>query len=781
MPIKHSNQTSIQKIEQNTIKKPNKAGGLPSLKSTLKHIIQSQQPQTNIKSLLKANKDQGFDCPGCAWGDEKDGLFQFCENGAKAIAWESTSKKVDADFFKKHSVSYLMKQSDYWLEYQGRLTEPLSYNAQTDHYDPISWDNAFKLIAKHLQSLSSPNEAEFYTSGRASNEAAFLYQLFGRMYGTNNFPDCSNMCHEASGVALTESIGIGKGTVVLEDFEHADAIFVFGQNPGTNHPRMMNALRKAARNNCKIVSFNNLKEVALERFASPQDPIELFTSQATTISHAYFTPKLGGDMAAIRGIVKVVLENHDKQIQQTGIPLISMSFIEQHSVNFNDYRKIVENTPWEQILTQSGLSKAEITQAAHIYQTSNNVICTWAMGITQHKHSVDTIQEIVNLQLLRGNIGKKGAGLCPVRGHSNVQGNRTMGINESPTKAFIEQMKTLCQQEIPTEMGHNVYHALNALLNKESKMLICLGGNIAAASPDTHKTYQALRNTQLNVQISTKLNRSHLLIGKDALILPCLGRTEVDIQKGGEQKITVEDTFSMVHASSGNVPPLSPHLKSETSIVANIALYTLSNSCINWLSLSDDYSKIRALIEQSIPNFDHFNEKIKQKGGFYLGNSASTLNWKTQSEKAQFSVRPLPTSIFHEQSISEQSKHTTIFTLQSLRSHDQYNTTIYGLNDRYRGISNERNVIFINEKDANKLKLSPGELINITSIWEDNQTRKIENFKVVYYDIPRGNLAGYYPETNPLVPLDSFGDRSFTPTSKSIAVIIEKAINQRIV
>ena len=771
-----------------THKKPKKAGGISSLTSTLKHIMQSQQPKTNVKSLLKANKNKGFDCPGCAWGDEKEGLLQFCENGAKAIAWESTSKVVDEAFFKQFSVSELMKQSDYWLEYQGRLTQPLRYNSETDHYQAISWQESFALIAKHLHQLDSPHQAEFYTSGRASNEASFLYQLFGRMYGTNNFPDCSNMCHEASGVALNEAIGVGKGTVVLDDFNHADAIFVFGQNPGTNHPRMMNALRKAARHGCKIVSFNNLKEVALERFASPQDPLELLTPKATTISHAYFTPKLGGDMAAVRGMVKVILAKNNEALKQGKPSLLDESFIAHHCKNFDEYCQEVTSTSWDKIVEQSGLTQEEITQAAEIYLQSSNVICTWAMGITQHKHSVATIQEIVNLQLLRGNIGKKGAGLCPVRGHSNVQGNRTMGINEKPSKAFVEAMSALVDQPLPFEKGHNVYHAINAFLEKRSKVLICLGGNIAAAAPDTQQTHTALKNTVLNVQISTKLNRSHLLIGQDSLILPCLGRTEIDSQQSGEQQITVEDTFSMVHASQGNVPPISTHLKSETSIVAQIADSTLNNpryhdnkANIDWLALADDYAKIRELIGQSLTEFSGFNQQITQAGGFYLGNPAAQLQWRNPDNKALFSYLPLPASIHVMSNEQTSDKNQKIFTLQSLRSHDQYNTTIYGLNDRYRGISNERNVLFINEKDAKKLKLAENDLVDITSIWHDNQSRCVKGFKLCFYDIPRDNLAAYYPETNPLVPLDSVGDRSFTPTSKSIAVYLEKSQIQRIV
>jgi len=766
-------------------KKPAKAGGLSSLTSTLKHIIKSQQPKTNLKNLLIANTAEGFDCPGCAWGDKQEGFLHFCENGAKAIAWESTSKAVDASFFEQYSVTQLLKQSDYWLEFQGRLTQPLKYNSKSDHYQAISWDEAFQLIAQHLNNLDSPDQAEFYTSGRASNEASFLYQLFGRMYGTNNFPDCSNMCHEASGVALKESIGIGKGTVLLEDFDQADAIFVFGQNPGTNHPRMMNALRSAARKGCKIVTFNNLKEVALERFASPQDPIELLTPSATTISHRYYTPLLGGDMAAIRGMVKVVLKKHQEHIEKGLPPIIDFEFIAKHCVNFVDYQDQVDNTSWNDIEKQSGLSQSQISEAAEIYIQADNAICTWAMGITQHKHSVDTIQELVNLQLLKGNIGITGAGLCPVRGHSNVQGNRTMGINEQPPTEFLDKQAQVVQHPMPTHNGHNVYYALNALLTKQSKVLICLGGNLAQAAPDTDKTHQALRNSQLNVQISTKLNRSHLLIGEDALILPCLGRTEIDRQGSGEQKVTVEDTFSMVHASKGKVEPTSDLVRSETNIVANIAQATLGSKTIDWQAMTNDYANIRQLIASIISGFDDYEEKLAQPGGFYLGNSARDKIWKTQSKRAQFSATPLPKHVLHLD--DEQLKKATtdksnkVFTLQSLRSHDQYNTTIYGMNDRYRGVLNERKVLFINSKDAKQLGLDDGDMVEITSIWHNNQTRTISNFKVFFYQVPRGNLAAYYPETNPLVPLDSFGDRSFTPTSKAIPVILTKMINQRII
>ena len=758
-----------------------KAGGFDSLKSTIKHIWKSQAAKANIKNLMRANQDHGFDCPGCAWGDEKEGLLQFCENGAKAIAWESTNKTVDATFFQQYTVSQLNKQSDYWLEYQGRLTQPMMYNSQTDKYQPIEWQAAFDFIATQLKNLSHPDQAEFYTSGRASNESSFLYQLFGRLYGTNNFPDCSNMCHEASGVALNQSIGIGKGTVTLADFDHADAIFVFGQNPGSNHPRMMNALRKAARNNCKIVSFNNLKEVALKRFASPQDPIELLTPAATTISHQYLCPKLGGDMAAVRGMIKHLLAKNATLLSQGQPSILDNNFITKHTADFETSVKAVNETSWQKIEQQSGLTQAEIVDAADIFVSANKVICTWAMGITQHKHSVSTIREIVNLQLMTGNIGKVGAGLCPVRGHSNVQGNRTMGINEKPSQAFLDALAQHSKQTMPQKYGHNVYHALTALLKGESKTLICLGGNIAAASPDSEQTFKALKNSVLNVQISTKLNRSHLMIGENALILPCLGRTEVDLQQSVEQCITVEDTFSMVHASQGKIPPKTSTIKSEVAIVAGIAQATLGNAIYNWAELSADYSKIRQLIADIIPGFSHFNEKIQQKGGFYLGNSAAKLTWQNKRGKAEFSAVPLPDDILNMPlaAMPEEKRHR-VLTLQTLRSHDQFNTTIYGMDDRYRGVYGERKVLFINKHDAKSQKLADGDWVRLESIWHDSITRSVDGFKIVIYDIPQGNLAAYYPETNPLVPLDSFGEQSFTPTSKSVPVTIHKSATNKL-
>lgn len=750
--------------------KPTKAGGLPSVTSTIKQVVKSQRARKNIKNLLRVNKEGGFDCPGCAWGDSSEGMVHFCENGAKAIAWESTERKVGQAFFASYSVSRLQKQSDYWLEYQGRLCEPMKYNAVNDHYEPISWNDAFSLIAKHLNETSDPDKVEFYTSGRASNEASYLYQLFGRSYGTNNFPDCSNMCHEASGVALNAAIGVGKGTVVLDDFEDANAIFVYGQNPGTNHPRMMNTLRKAAKRACNIVSINNLKEVALEKFASPQKPLELLTSKAVSISHLYLSPKLSGDMAFARGMAKTIFEDYPDAIKY--------DFIEKHTHDFTAYKEVVNKTTWDHICEQSGIEQKDIKQAAKVFVSAKNVISTWAMGLTQHKHSVITIRELSNLHLMLGQIGRKGAGLCPVRGHSNVQGNRTMGILERPSLQYIEKLQAYYGRTMPTQAGHNVYNALKALHKKESEILICLGGNLAAAAPDTNYTATAIANAKLNVQISTKLNRSHLLVGNsenghDALILPCLGRTESDVQASGPQTISVEDTFSMVHGSTGTTEPISELCKSETSIVCEMAQATLGDAPIDWLAMRDDYSKIRELIANTIVGFTDFNHKLATPFGFHLRNSAANLEWNTHNKRANFNSSPLPKSLFTDTvSAMVADKRELVFTLQSLRSHDQYNTTIYGMDDRYRGVTGERTVIFMNHLDAKKLKLENGCLVSIESIWDDNVGRTLDGFTLYFYDIPRGNVAAYYPETNPLVPIHSVGGESSTPTSKSIPVII---------
>ncbi|MDE9461264.1 FdhF/YdeP family oxidoreductase [Xenorhabdus bovienii] len=743
------------------------AGGWGSLEATTRFVFDSKQALKNMVNLMRMNKAKGFDCPGCAWGDDNKSLFSFCENGAKAMTWEATRRHVDRAFFATYSVSKLYQQSDYFLEYQGRVVEPMRYNHQTDHYEPISWDDAFTLIAKHIKAMENPNQLELYTSGRASNEASWLYQLFGRVLGTNNFPDCSNMCHEASGYGLLKSLGVGKGTIRLDDFDHADAIFVFGQNPGTNHPRMLHSLRHAAERGARIVTFNTLRERGLERFADPQKPLEVITPMAGAISHRYYQPKLGGDMAVVRGMVKALLETHNAFLAAGKSGIFDLEFISTHTEGVDAYLQEVAVTEWAFIENQSGLTQAQLREAATIYQHADRVICTWAMGITQHKHSLDTVREIANLQLLFGQLGKSGAGLCPVRGHSNVQGNRTMGINEQPPKAFLDSMAEHFGFEPPRAHGHHVVKALSAMLRDEVRVLIALGGNLAAAAPDSPRTEEALRHCDLTVHISTKLNRSHLITGKkEALILPALGRTEQDIQLSGAQFITVEDSFSMVHASEGLNKPLFDTQRSETAIIAGIANAVVGNTAtINWIELAGNYNKIRDHIAATIPGFADFNKKCEQPGGFYLGNAAAELRFSTPSKKAQFSDVSLPESLF------PQLGETDVpFTLQTLRSHDQYNTTIYGLDDRYRGVYGQREVLFMNPEDIALSGYQAGDRVDIETVWNDGIERKVYGFKLVPYAIPRGNLAAYYPETNPLVPMDSIGNGTGTPTSKSVPV-----------
>jgi len=750
------------------------AGGWGALISVAQAWLTSDNALKNLRMMLKTNQNGGFDCPGCAWGDSPEsGLIKFCENGAKAVNWEATKRRVDPAFFAKHSVSALLEQSDYWLEYQGRLTEPMRYNAETDRYEPISWDAAFALIAKHLHSLSSPNEAEFYTSGRASNEAAYLYQLFVRSLGSNNFPDCSNMCHEASGVALAQSIGVGKGTVTFDDFEHADTIFVLGQNPGTNHPRMLEPLREAVNRGAQVICVNPLKERGLERFQHPQHPLEMLTNGDRPTNTAYLRPALGGDMALLRGMAKFLLQ-WERDAQAAGEPAVfDHAFLNEHTAGLLDYLSTVDDTSWEHIVEQSGLPLVEVERAARMYLKGKSVIMCWAMGITQHRHSVQTIQEIASLMLLRGNIGRPGAGLCPVRGHSNVQGDRTMGINERPPVAFLDALERRFDFKVPRENGHNVVEAIHAMLEGRAKVFIALGGNFAQATPDSPRTAQALRNCDLTVQISTKLNRSHLMHGKEALILPCLGRTDIDIQAEGPQAVTVEDSFSMVHASNGQLQPLSSHMRSEPAIIAGIAAATLGTQPIDWNWAVADYSRIRDLIADTIPGFKDFNTRLKNPGGFYLGNSAGARQWNTPTQRANFRVNALPQDLVDAR--TRATGRLPDLILQSMRSHDQYNTTIYGLDDRYRGVKGQRDVLFANEADIIRLGFKPGQKVDIVSIWNDTVERRVKNFTLLAFDIPAGQAAAYYPEVNPLVPLESTGDGSHTPTSKFVAIYLEAA------
>ena len=772
------NETGSRRMKFKSAIKPytEAAGGWDSLESTARFVFDSKHAIKNMRNLMRMNKAKGFDCPGCAWGDDNKSTFSFCENGAKAVAWEATRSAINAEFFAQHSVSTLYQQSDYFLEYQGRLTEPLCYNPLTDHYEPISWDDAFKLIAQHIAEMATPDGLVLYTSGRASNESSYLYQLFGRMVGTAHFPDCSNLCHEASGGGLKLSLGVGKGTVKLSDFEKTDAIFVFGQNPGTNHPRMLHSLRHAAEHGAKVVTFNTLREPGLERFADPQKPLEVITHLSGAISTNYFQPHLGGDMAAVRGMAKALLETQRALVSEGQPGIFDLAFIEANTQGIEEWFAVLDATPWSLITQQSGLSEQQLRDAAKIWQEAKAVIVTWAMGITQHQHALHTVREITNLQLLGGHLGRPGAGICPVRGHSNVQGNRTMGIDEKAPAALLDSLEQHFHFTPSRKHGYHAVAALEAMLAGNVPVFIALGGNLAAAAPDSLRSEQALQRCGLTVHISTKLNRSHVVPGKASLILPTLGRTEQDIQATGPQFITVEDSFSMVHASEGVGKPIAETQRSETAIVAGIANAVLGDKYLDWPELASDYNLIRDHIEATIPGFSDFNRRCELPGGFYLGNAAAELRFNTESGKAQFSSVSLPDLYLGGDS--------SRFTLQTLRSHDQYNTTIYGLDDRYRGVYGQREVIFIHPDDIQQLGLKAGDYVDIETLWNDGIQRKVNHFKLVAYNIPRGNLAAYYPETNPLVPLSYFGQDTGTPASKSVPVTLtpsENLAQQRIV
>ncbi|WP_237061456.1 FdhF/YdeP family oxidoreductase [Microbulbifer zhoushanensis] len=751
------------------------AAGWGALRSVAHTTRASQQALKNLLLLLRINHHGGFDCPSCAWGEAPDeGRIRFCENGAKATNWEATSRRVDAAFFRENSITDLLRHTDYWLEFQGRLTEPMYFDSEGDHYRPISWDAAFELVGRHLNALASADEAAFYTSGRASNEVAFLYQLFARVFGTNNLPDCSNMCHEASGYALKESIGVGKGTCTYEDLEQADTLFIFGQNPGSNAPRMLDPVSRAVKRGAQVVAINPLREAGLQRFQAPQNPVEMLTDGATPTSSAYFRPALGGDMAVARGVAKILFERQERADNDGGAGPLDLEFIREHCNGFGEYRELVTETPWEHILQQSGLKKEELEQIADIYARGKRVIFCWGMGITQHYHGVATIQELTNLLLLRGQIGRPGCGASPIRGHSNVQGDRTMGINERPAADFLDSLEKRFGFSCPREPGVNVVQGIGAMIEGRIKVFIGLGGNFAQATPDSQRTHEALRSCDLTVQISTKLNRSHLVTGREALILPCLGRTDIDEQAAGPQAVTVEDTFSMVHASYGQLRPLSSRIRSECAIVAGIANATVGSEIVDWLHLVEDYSRIRDLIESVIPGFDDFNRRIGQPGGFYLQNAAAKRHWKTASGQANFKSNPLLDSLVRSEMCDKGERRPDLL-LQTMRSHDQFNTTVYSPNDRYRGITGSRQVLFANREDISRLGFSEGQRVDIVSLWDDDVDRRVEGFTLVAYDIPPGQAAAYYPETNPLVPLENYGIGSFTPASKLVGVCLEES------
>ncbi|MGV1795162.1 MULTISPECIES: FdhF/YdeP family oxidoreductase [unclassified Rhizobium] len=744
------------------------AGGWDALKAVAKTLAHQQIVAQGSRTLLKANQPEGFDCPGCAWPDPKHtSSFEFCENGAKAITWESTAKRTDTAFFEQHSVAELWSWTDHQLEDAGRLTSPLRYNPASDHFEPIAWDDAFTQIAAELNKLADPDEAEFYTSGRASNEAAFLYQLFVRGYGTNNFPDCSNMCHEATSVGLPKSIGVGKGTVTLQDFHHADAIFSFGHNPGTNHPRMMTTLHEASRRGVPIVVFNPLKERALERFAAPQDPIEMVTMSSTPIASAYHQLRVGGDLGALKGMMKAIFETDQRDIDAGGSGVLDRAFISEHTAGFDALRADIASTSWDEITAASGLSREAIERAAAVYVKAKNVIICYGMGITQHARGTQNVQQIANLLMLRGNLGRQGAGIAPIRGHSNVQGDRTVGITEIPNKALIDGMERAFGFRPKSDKGHNAIEAIEAIIAGQSKALICLGGNLAVAMSDHHATFEGMRKLDLAVHIATKLNRSQLLKAKTSIILPCFGRTDLDTQASGPQAVTVEDSMSMVHASRGFLNPPGELLRSEPAIIAGIAKATLGGRhSIDWDGLIGDYDRIRDKIEVVFPDFADFNTRVRKLGGFRLDVAASFRRWNTESGKANFLLAP---GLAEDPAL--EGKQALVLT--TIRSHDQYNTTVYGLDDRYRGVFGRRDVILMNAGDLARRGLKDGDRIDIRGlISDDPEDHVVSGFTAVAYDIPQGSIAGYYPEMNAVMSLRHFDHQSGTPSYKGVPVTV---------
>jgi len=742
------------------------AGGWGALHATARALREQSVELKGSRALLSMNQPDGFDCPGCAWPDPRHtSSFEFCENGAKAVTWELTKRRVTREFFAAHTVRQLEQESDYWLEEQGRLTEPMRYDPATDHYVPVGWDQAFALVGRELNVLNDPNEAEFYTSGRTSNEAAFMYQLFVRRFGTNNFPDCSNMCHEPTSVGLPESIGIGKGTVLLDDFAHAEAIFIIGQNPGTNSPRMLTELDRASRRNVSIVVFNPLRERALERFAAPQDPIEMATFGEKRIASEYCQVRIGGDVAALKGVMKLVLEAHDEALRNGAEPVVDLDFIAQHTHGFEAFADDLRRASWDDILSVGGLPREQLERVAAVYMRARAVIVCYGMGITQHRLGTANVQQMVNLLLLRGNIGKPGAGICPVRGHSNVQGDRTMGIDEKPKPELLDQIKKVFGFEPPRARGHHVVNAVQAMVEGRAKVFIGLGGNFVRAVPDWPAAEAGMRRLKLTVAVSTKLNRGHLVHGQQALILPVLARSDIDMQASGRQSITVEDSMSMVHASHGLVMPPSEHLKSEVAIVCGMAKATLPDCGIDWDYFVADYNRIRDKIEEVFPQlFADFNKRIRVPGGFHLTTPPRERVWNTATGRANFLVFP---GVREDEAVSDPSA----LRLATLRSHDQYNTTIYTLDDRYRGVFGGRMVVFMNEADMRDRGIAEGDLVEIESLADDKH-RVVGAFWAKTHSIAAGSVGAYYPETNPLLPLAYHDVKSGTPAAKSIPVLV---------
>ncbi|MGW6534559.1 FdhF/YdeP family oxidoreductase [Streptomyces sp. NPDC055051] len=737
------------------------AAGWGAAKSVTRFMArEGALPVDGPRAIMKMNHERtGFDCPGCAWPDDTKGLhLDICENGIKHVTWEMTRKRVGRDFFAAHSVTELAGWTDHALEDEGRLTEPMVYDPGTDHYVPISWKDAFALVGRTLRELDDPNQASFYTSGRLGNEATFLYQLLARELGTNNLPDCSNMCHEASGRALQASLGTGKGTVDLADWETADALFILGVNAASNAPRMLTALAEAYDRGARIVHVNPLVEAAATRAIIPHDFKDMATFHATRTSTLNLQPRIGGDMALLRGMAKAVLE------QAASDPkALDREFIARHTAGFDAYRAVCEETPWEEIELQSGLGRDDVLAAARVYREADRSIVSWCLGVTQHEHGVDTVREIVNLLLLRGNLGREGAGPSPVRGHSNVQGNRTCGIDHRPAEPFLDRLGEVCAIDPPRAHGLDTVRTIEAMGRGDVKVFVGMGGNFALAAPDTPVTYEALRNCELTVQVSTKLNRSHVVHGRAALILPCLGRTEKDEQRRGDQATSVEDSMSMVHLSRGMKRPASPHLLSEPAIVAGIAQAALPESATPWAWYVEDYDRIRDTMARVLDGFEDFNRRVRLPLGFRIKQPARELVFLTPSGKAEFSVAPLPDVVPEPGTLA----------LGTMRSHDQWNTTIYSDDDRYRGVRKLRTLVFMNRADMRERGITELAPVDITAIARDGSRRSLHGYLAVPYDIPRGCAAGYMPEMNVLCALGDHSTQSDQPIMKHLKVVIE--------
>ncbi|KUN20807.1 formate dehydrogenase [Streptomyces corchorusii] len=741
---------------------PHPAAGWGAAKSVGQFLVREHSLVAGTRAIQRMNHENGgFDCPGCAWPDDRKGLhLDICENGIKHVTWEMTRKRVDREFFAAHTVTELMEWSDFDLENQGRLTEPMAYDVASDRYVPIGWDEAFAMVGETLRALDDPNQAAFYTSGRLSNEGTFLYQLLARELGTNNLPDCSNMCHEASGRALQASIGTGKGTVDLSDWESADALFVFGVNAASNAPRMLTSLAEAHRRGAQIVHVNPMIEAAAGSTIVPHEFMEMARFRATPTSTLNLQPRIGGDMALLRGMAKAVLD-----AARVDPAAVDQAFIEQHTSGFEAYRAVCAATSWETIERQCGVGRDEIAKAADIYLASERTIISWCLGLTQHEHGVDTVREIVNLLLLRGNLGRAGAGPSPVRGHSNVQGNRTCGIDHRPSPAFLERLGEACGFTPPRDHGLDTVGTIEAMNRGEVKVFVCLGGNFALAAPDTPYTYAGLQNCDLTVQVSTKLNRSHLVHGRRALILPCLGRTEKDHQRSGLQSVSVEDAMSMVHLSRGMKRPASPALRSEPAIIAGMARAALPDSATPWESYADDYDRIRDTMAQALEGFEDFNQRVRQPLGFRLHQPARERVFLTPSGRAEFSHAELPDVL----------PATGTLVLATIRSHDQWNTTIYSDNDRYRGIKNLRTLVFMNTEDMRERGIRAFGPVDIVSTAKDGTERGLNGFLAVPYDIPQGCAAGYMPEMNVLCAIGDYSTQSDQPLMKHVKVTITPA------